>query len=108
VNETRSIRDILDFWFLPLDDPGHAKPREIWWKSTPEFDEEIRGRFSALIWRAVAGELKHWAETAEGALNGVRDLEAVQLVGSRECLEDEHLQRAGRDGFAHERGPSVT
>ena len=68
MNETRSIRDILDFWFLPLDDPGHAKPREIWWKSTPEFDEEIRGRFSALIRRAVAGELNHWAETAKGAL----------------------------------------
>jgi hypothetical protein len=37
-----SIRDILDFWFLPLDDPEHGKPREIWWKSTPEFDDEIR------------------------------------------------------------------
>jgi len=66
--ETGPIRDILDFWFLPPSDPGHAKPREIWWKSTPEFDEEIRGRFGALIRRAVAGELKHWARTAEGAL----------------------------------------
>ena len=42
-----SIRDILDFWFLPLDDPEHGKPREIWWKSTPEFDAEIGDRFGA-------------------------------------------------------------
>ena len=68
MSETRSIRDILDFWFLPLDDPGHGKPREIWWKSTPELDDEIRSRFGALIRRAVAGELKQGAETPEGAL----------------------------------------
>ena len=37
-----SIRDVLDFWFLPLDHPDHGKPREIWWKGPPEFDAEIR------------------------------------------------------------------
>jgi uncharacterized protein (DUF924 family) len=67
-SDTESIRDILDFWFLPAGDPEHGKPRDIWWRSTPEFDQEIRERFGALIQRAVAGELKHWAETAEGAL----------------------------------------
>jgi uncharacterized protein (DUF924 family) len=67
-NDTASIRDILDFWYLPPSDPGHGKRRDIWWRSTPEFDQEIRDRFGALIRRAVAGELNHWAETAEGAL----------------------------------------
>ena len=67
-SETSAIRDILDFWFLPPGDPEHGKAREIWWRSNPDFDEEIRRRFGGLIRRAVAGELKHWAETAEGAL----------------------------------------
>ena len=66
--DTQSIRDILDFWLLPLADPEHGKRRKIWWESTPAFDEEIRNRFGSLIQRAVAGELKHWAEAAEGAL----------------------------------------
>jgi uncharacterized protein (DUF924 family) len=66
--DTQPIRDIIDFWFLPLGHPEHGKPREIWWRSNPDFDEEIRRRFGGLIRRAVAGELKHWPETAEGAL----------------------------------------
>lgn len=62
------IRDILDFWFLPAGHPEHGKPRDIWWKSTPEFDAEIRQRFGALLDRAVAGELSHWTDSPEGAL----------------------------------------
>jgi len=30
MSDTQSIREILDFWFLPLDDPEHGKPRKIW------------------------------------------------------------------------------
>ena len=63
-----AIRDILDFWILPKDHPDHGNRREIWWESTPAFDDEIRSRFGGLIRRAVAGELEHWAERAEGAL----------------------------------------
>lgn len=65
---TRLIRDILDFWFLPLDDPGHGKSRELWWGSTPELDVEIKVRFSALFDRAVAGELDSWRKSPDGAL----------------------------------------
>jgi len=68
VSDTASIRDILDFWLLPKDHPDYGKRREIWWESTPAFDDEIRSRFDGLIRRAVAGELEHWAEAAEGAL----------------------------------------
>ncbi len=67
-NDTASIRDILDFWYLPPSDPEHGKRRDIWWRSTPEFDEEIRARFGPLIQRAVAGDLASWADTADGAL----------------------------------------
>jgi uncharacterized protein (DUF924 family) len=63
-----TIRDILDFWFLPLGDPEHGKERDIWFKSTPEFDSEIRGRFAAALERAIAGELDSWRRSPDGAL----------------------------------------
>jgi uncharacterized protein (DUF924 family) len=63
-----SIRDILDFWYLPLDDPDHGKRREIWFKSTPEFDDEIRRRFGGLVEQAIAGELDAWRKSPDGAL----------------------------------------
>jgi len=63
-----SIRDILDFWFLPLGHPDHGKRRDIWFKSTPDFDAEIRQRFGDLLECAVAGELASWTESPEGAL----------------------------------------
>ena len=36
MDSATSIRDILDFWLLPLGDPGYGQKREMWWKSTPE------------------------------------------------------------------------
>jgi uncharacterized protein (DUF924 family) len=63
-----SIRDILDFWFLPLGDPDHAKARDIWWRSTPEFDAEAVSRFGARIEQAVTGGLEAWKDSPEGAL----------------------------------------
>jgi uncharacterized protein (DUF924 family) len=66
--DTASIRDILDFWFLPLDDPGHGARRELWWKSTPELDDEIGQRFGAVFNRAVAGAFDHWVRSPDGAL----------------------------------------
>ncbi|MBV8191799.1 MAG: DUF924 domain-containing protein [Alphaproteobacteria bacterium] len=63
-----SIRDVLDFWFLPLDDPEHGKPRDIWWKSTPEFDSEVRARFGAAVDGAIAGDLDTWRRSPDGAL----------------------------------------
>jgi uncharacterized protein (DUF924 family) len=68
MSDTASIRDILDFWFLPLNDPGYGQKRELWWNSTPELDDEIRARFGALLGRAVAGALDHWAKSPDGAL----------------------------------------
>jgi uncharacterized protein (DUF924 family) len=62
------IREILDLWFLPLDDPDHGKPRKIWWDSTPELDAELRERFGALLEQAIAGGLDHWRKSPDGAL----------------------------------------
>ena len=66
--DSRGIREILDFWFLPLGDPEHGKPREFWWDSTPELDAEIRSRFGALFDKAVMGELDGWCKSPDGAL----------------------------------------
>ena len=64
-----SIRDILDFWFLPLDHPDHGKLREwIWWKAPPEVDAEIARRFGAALEKAVGGAFDHWRHSPDGAL----------------------------------------
>jgi uncharacterized protein (DUF924 family) len=66
--DSASIRDILDFWFLPLADPEHGKPRAVWWESTPAFDDDARARFGALVDQAIAGALDHWRKSPDGAL----------------------------------------
>ena len=63
-----SIRDVLDEWFLPLDDPGHGQKRELWWNSTPEFDADLRDRFGAASAAAIAGALDAWTKSPDGAL----------------------------------------
>jgi uncharacterized protein (DUF924 family) len=66
--DVRFIREILDLWFLPLDDPDHGKPQKFWWDSPPELDAEISRRFGALLDKAIAGELDAWRESPDGAL----------------------------------------
>lgn len=68
MNAATSIREILDFWFLPLGEPGHGQPREIWWKSTPEFDAEIGARFAGLVEQAIAGALDGWMRSPDATL----------------------------------------
>lgn len=68
MSEFSSIRDILDFWFLPLNHPDHGKERDVWFQSTPAFDTEIAQLFSGLLDRAIAGELDCWREAPDGAL----------------------------------------
>src|SRR5580693_4883812 len=63
MTDSPSIRDVLDFWFLPLSDPGHGKPREIWWKGPAEFDAEIRDRFGAAFDRAIDGGFDSWRQS---------------------------------------------
>jgi uncharacterized protein (DUF924 family) len=68
MTDSPSIRDVLDFWFLPLSDPGYGKPRELWWKCPEEFDNEIRARYGAALERAIAGSFDSWRQSPEGAL----------------------------------------
>jgi uncharacterized protein (DUF924 family) len=68
MDDTASIREILDFWFLPLDHPDHGKRRELWWEYAAELDAEIKDRFAGLLGQAVAGQLDHWTKSPDGAL----------------------------------------
>lgn len=61
-------QDVLDFWFLPVGDPGHGKSRPEWFRKDDAFDERIRERFGALIEQALAGGLDDWSTTLRGTL----------------------------------------
>ena len=68
---------LLDFWFGPLDDPQRLHHRQIWFRGTPEFDEAVRRGFAADHDRAVAGALRDWEESPEGALALVMLLDQI-------------------------------
>jgi uncharacterized protein (DUF924 family) len=59
---------LLDFWFGPPGDPEREQFREIWFRSTPEFDAALRDAFLADYEAAAAGGSAAWEESAEGAL----------------------------------------
>src|SRR5467141_1817079 len=61
-------RALLDAWFGAQDDPEREKSREIWFKSTADFDAALRRDFLADYEAAAAGALASWEATPEGAL----------------------------------------
>jgi uncharacterized protein (DUF924 family) len=61
-------RALLDSWFGPQDDPAREQPREIWFKSTADFDAALRRDFLADYEAAAAGALASWEDSPEGAL----------------------------------------
>lgn len=56
---------VLDFWFGA---PPSATPRTEWFRKDPAFDATIRARFGALVETALAGGLRDWDATPQGAL----------------------------------------
>ena len=68
---------MLDFWFGPADDPARSRPRQIWFRSTPEFDAALRDAFLADLEAAAKGGLAAWEGSAEGALALVLLLDQV-------------------------------
>ena len=62
------VEEILDFWFGAPDLAELGSHRQIWFKSTPEFDQEIRRRFSEANRLAAAGELDNLKQTQMGTL----------------------------------------
>ena len=62
------LQAVLDFWFLPPDNPAHGQARAEWFRKDDAFDAQIRERFGALIDTAIAGGLREWEDTPRGAL----------------------------------------
>ena len=78
---------VLDFWFGPTDDPGHAEPRKAWFVKDAAFDAEITRRFGPLIEQALAGELDDWVTRP------IEPLPALALV----IVLDQFTRNAFRD-----------
>ena len=72
--------ELISFWFS-------ARVRPLWFNSMPEFDAELREHYLATYRAALAGELAHWADTAEGALALVICLDQLPLNMFRGQLE---------------------
>src|SRR5580704_8345537 len=70
-------RDFLDFWFGAPDDPARLHHRQIWFRSTPEFDAAVRAGFAADHDDAVAGRLPAWETQPLSALALVMLLDQV-------------------------------
>jgi uncharacterized protein (DUF924 family) len=61
-------RGLLDFWFGPPDDPERFYHRQIWFRSTPEFDAAVRAGFALDHELAIAGALADWEAAPLSAL----------------------------------------
>ena len=72
MNNDVSVDAILDFWFS-------ERVRRLWFRSTPEFDEEVRQRFEATWRTARDGRLNGWEADARGALALVIVLDQLPL-----------------------------
>jgi uncharacterized protein (DUF924 family) len=79
------LQQIIDFWFSDAT-------RKLWFKSTPEFDQELYERYQDTWERARRGELDHWMQTAEGCLALVIILDQFPL----------NMFRGSAQGFASE------
>jgi uncharacterized protein (DUF924 family) len=70
-------RALLDFWFGPPGDPERFHHRQIWFRSTPEFDEAVRAGFAADHELAITGSLADWEAAPLSALALVMLLDQV-------------------------------
>ena len=59
---------VLDFWFLPPDNPGYGQARAQWFRKDDAFDARIAELFGGLIAAALDGGLRDWEATPHGAL----------------------------------------
>jgi len=55
------INDIIEFWFS-------KKVAALWFKSTDEFDAELKQKYETVWQQAADGLLDHWQKTPQGAI----------------------------------------
>jgi uncharacterized protein (DUF924 family) len=70
-------RDFLDFWFGPSGDPERFHHKQIWFRSTLEFDTAVRESFAGDHELAIAGAYDDWKATPLSALALVMLLDQV-------------------------------
>jgi uncharacterized protein (DUF924 family) len=62
-------QDIVDFWFPEGDQPTPEDHVRLWsWRMRGGAHDKVVARFSDLTGRAAAGDLDHWAKTAQGRM----------------------------------------
>ena len=87
----------LDFWFGKPGDPERYHHRQIWFRSTPEFDAAVRDNFAAGHEDAVAGRLADWEAEPLSALALVMLLDQVPrniFRSTRRAFSSDHLALA--------------
>jgi uncharacterized protein (DUF924 family) len=70
-------RTLLDFWFGPPGDPDRLHHRQVWFRSTREFDAAVRERFAGDHDAAIAGAYADWEEAPLSCLALVMLLDQV-------------------------------
>ena len=60
--------DILVFWFKTLDLKNPVEKRDVWFRSTPKFDREIRYHFLHAHETALAGDFDNLKDKPSGCL----------------------------------------
>src|ERR1700738_4350346 len=59
---------LLDFWFGAPGSAERDRPRDIWFRSDPVFDETLRRQFLGDHERAASGAYRAWLDEADSAL----------------------------------------
>ena len=97
---------LFDFWFGPADHPECHHHKQVWFRSTSEFDEAVRIGFADDHHQAVAGALAHWQDTPHSALAHIMLLDQVPrniFRSTPRAFASDHLALAAANG-ALERG----
>jgi uncharacterized protein (DUF924 family) len=68
---------LIDFWFGAADNPERFHHKQIWFRSTPEFDAAVRETFAADHDAAVARTFATWDDAPLSALALVMLLDQV-------------------------------
>jgi uncharacterized protein (DUF924 family) len=68
---------LLNFWFGAPDNPERLHHKQIWFRSTPEFDAAVRENFATDHDAAVAGAFAAWEDAPLSALARVMLLDQV-------------------------------
>ena len=93
-------RALLDVWFGTPEDPLREERRDIWFHSTPQYDETLRERFLADYERAAAGALADWEAAPDSALALVLLLDQIPrniFRATPRCYATDAMARAVAD-----------